>query len=92
MDRTVAREPPNGPSGPRRFCAVQAFWPKAKTLAQGEFISPEHVKSPPVSIKITTPDGVVIFMSCVDKKDAYAKRFAGDIGRVQLSPFTHFVF
>ena len=31
-------------------------------MAQGEFISPEHVKSPPVSIKITTPNGVVIFM------------------------------
>lgn len=30
------------PSGPRRFCAVQVFWPKAKTLAQGEFTSPEH--------------------------------------------------
>ena len=26
----------------RRFCAVQAFSPRAKTLAQGEFISPEH--------------------------------------------------
>ena len=35
-------EPPNGPSGPRRFCAVQAFWPAAKTLAQAEFISAEH--------------------------------------------------
>ena len=32
------------------------------TLAQGNFISPEHVKSLSVSIKITTPDGVVIFM------------------------------
>ena len=50
------------PSGRRRFCAVQTFWPKAKTLAQGNFISPEHVKSLSVSIKITTPDGVVIFM------------------------------
>ena len=37
-------------------------WPKAKTLAQGNFISPEHVKSLSVSIKITTPFGVVIFM------------------------------
>ena len=55
-------KPPNRPSGRRRFCAVQAFWPKAKTLAQGNFISPEHVKSLSVSIKITTPDGVVIFM------------------------------
>ena len=57
-----SKGPPNRPSGRRRFCAVQAFSPQAKTLAQGEFISPEHVKSPPVSIKITTPDGVVIFM------------------------------
>ena len=35
----------NLPSGRRRFCAVQAFSPQAKTLAQGEFISPEHFKS-----------------------------------------------
>ena len=41
---------------------TRPFWPKAKTLAQGNFISPEHVKSLSVSIKITTPDGVVIFM------------------------------
>ena len=26
----------------RRFCAVQVFSPRAKTLAQGEFTSPEH--------------------------------------------------
>ena len=32
-------------SGPRRFCAVQVFWPKAKTLAQAEFTSAGHVKS-----------------------------------------------
>ncbi|WP_297235837.1 hypothetical protein [uncultured Flavonifractor sp.] len=25
-------------------CAVQAFWPAAKTLAQAEFISAEHEK------------------------------------------------
>ena len=35
----------HGPSGPRRFCGVQAFWPKAKTLAQGQFTCPEHLKS-----------------------------------------------
>ena len=35
-----------GPAGRRRFCAVQAFSPLAKTLAQGEFSSPEHLKSP----------------------------------------------
>ncbi len=27
MDGTAAEEPLNGPSGPRRKCAVQAFWP-----------------------------------------------------------------
>ena len=43
-----------------RRTSVLGLWPK--TLAQGGFISSEHVKSPPVSIKITTPDGVVIFM------------------------------
>lgn len=32
-------------SGPRRFCAVQVFWPKAKTLVQVEFTSAGHVKS-----------------------------------------------
>ena len=59
-DRAAAREQPNGPSGPRRFCAVQAFSPVAKTLAQGQqgelpqsgkrgwpgpFTCPEHIKS-----------------------------------------------
>ena len=29
----------------RAFWRVQAFWPLAKTLAQGEFTSPEHFKS-----------------------------------------------
>ena len=33
------------PSGRRRFCAVQVFWPKAKTLVQAEFTSTGHVKS-----------------------------------------------
>ena len=33
----VNRNTPNGPSGPQRFCAVQAFSPAAKTLAQAEF-------------------------------------------------------
>lgn len=37
--------PRNGPSGPRRKCGVQAFLLKAKILAQGQFICPEHVKS-----------------------------------------------
>lgn len=32
------------PSGRRRLCAVQAFSPQAKTLAQGGFTPPEHVK------------------------------------------------
>ena len=34
------------PSGPRRFCAVQVFWPKAKTLMPGQFICPEQMRSP----------------------------------------------
>ena len=66
---------PNRPSGWRRFCAVQTFWPKAKTLAQGNFISPEHVKSLSVSIKITTPDGVVIFMEHRNTIDATIFKF-----------------
>ena len=41
IDRTVAEESPNRPFDRRRFCAVQAF-AQAKTLAQGEFTSPEH--------------------------------------------------
>ena len=45
IDRTVAEESPNRPFDRRRFCAVQAFSPQVKTLAQGEFISPEHFKS-----------------------------------------------
>ena len=35
--------PHNQPSGRRRFCGVQAFSPKAKTLAEAEFISAEHL-------------------------------------------------
>ena len=35
--------PHNRPSGRRRFCGVQAFSPKAKTLAEAEFISAEHL-------------------------------------------------
>ena len=42
IDRTASEEPPNRPSGGWRGCAVPAFSPQAKTLAQGEFISPEH--------------------------------------------------
>ena len=34
--------PLNLPSGRRRFCGVQVFSPKAKTLAEAEFISAEH--------------------------------------------------
>ena len=30
------------PTVGRRFCAVRAFWPGAKTSAQAEFISAEH--------------------------------------------------
>ena len=46
-----------------RRTSVLGLWPK--TLAQAKFISAEHVKSPLVSIKITTPNGVVIFMEQV---------------------------
>ena len=35
-------ESPDGPSGPRRECAVQAFLPQAKTLAEGRLRRPEH--------------------------------------------------
>ena len=35
---------------------------KCEKILTRPFISPEHVKSLSVSIKITTPDGVVIFM------------------------------
>lgn len=30
----------------RAFWRVQAFWPQAKTLAQGKFTLSEHFKSP----------------------------------------------
>ena len=33
---------PGGPSGPRRECAVQAFLPQAKTMAEGRLCRPEH--------------------------------------------------
>ena len=42
MDETVAEELTNGPSGPRRGCAVQAFSPQVKTLAEGRPCRPEH--------------------------------------------------
>ena len=42
IDRAVAGESPHRPPGRRRFCAVQAFSPQAKTLAQAEFTSAEH--------------------------------------------------
>ena len=37
-------EPPNGPSGPRRECAVQAFSPQVKTLAEGRLCRPRAFK------------------------------------------------
>ena len=40
--RSPADPPRSRPSGRRRRCAVQAFWPLAKTLAQAEFTSAEH--------------------------------------------------
>ena len=42
IDGTVVGESPDGPSGPRRECAVQAFLPQAKTLAEGRLRRPEH--------------------------------------------------
>ena len=42
INGTVVGESPNGPSGPRRECAVQAFLPEAKTLAEGRLRRPEH--------------------------------------------------
>ena len=40
IDESVAGS--NGPSGRRRECAVQAFSPQVKTLAQGWLCRPEH--------------------------------------------------
>ena len=40
--RSPAEPPRSRPSGRRRRCAVQAFWPLSKTLAQAEFTSAEH--------------------------------------------------
>ena len=62
----------------RKTGIVHAFEPYecfaiGKASAQAEFISAEHVKFTVVSIKIATPFGVAIFMSCIDKKDAGAK-------------------
>ena len=42
IDRTASEEPPNRPSGGWRGCAVPAFSPQAKTLAQGWLCHPEH--------------------------------------------------
>ena len=39
-------EPPNRPSGRRRPCAVQAFSPQVKTLAQGRLCRPRAFQSP----------------------------------------------
>ena len=40
IDESVAGS--NGPSGRRHECAVQAFSPQVKTLAQGRLCRPEH--------------------------------------------------
>lgn len=39
------------------------------------------------SIKITTPNGVVIFMSCVDKKDTFAKHCATRLCGISMKIF-----
>ena len=44
----LSADKPYRPSGRRRLCAAQAFPPQAETLAQGEFISPEHLERPRV--------------------------------------------
>ena len=65
MQRTVKTDiyiAVSGPFAPHRKCGVQVFLPKAKILAEVEFISAEHFKKLTVSIKMTTPFGVVIFM------------------------------
>lgn len=61
--------------------AEAAFWPaallrRASVLAEGQNLGAGGIhfrracEVLTVSIKITTPKGVVIFMECVDKKDA----------------------
>ena len=47
----------------RRFCAVQAFC-RRQNLGAGAIHLPRAFEISQDSIKITTPDGVVIFMSC----------------------------
>ena len=44
IDRTVAEEPTNDPSGLRRGCAARGF-AAGKTSAQAEFTSHERIKS-----------------------------------------------
>ena len=55
---------PTGPLAGGAFAPYECF-AAGKTSAQAGFIPAEHVKSPLVSIKITTPLGVVIFMEQV---------------------------
>ena len=47
IKRTYGRKTSNRPSGRRRFCGVQAFSPKAETLAQAEFTAQPLVALPP---------------------------------------------
>ena len=49
IDESVAGS--NGPSGRRRECAVQAFSPQVKTLAQGRLCRSEH-SNPEGAVKI----------------------------------------
>ena len=44
MNRTVAGKPPNGPSGPRRGCAVRAFCHR-QNLGAGAALPPRALKS-----------------------------------------------
>ena len=47
IKRTYGRKTSNRPSGRRRFCGVQAFSPKAETLAQAEFTAQPLAALPP---------------------------------------------
>ena len=55
------RTRPGPPHSERRFCAVQAFC-RRQNLGAGRIHCARAFESPQDPIKITTPDGVVIFM------------------------------
>ena len=74
-------QPKLGPrTAGRRFCAVRAFWPQAKTSAEAEFISAEHFKNLQVSKKKHQPTGWCFFLSCPESIDAAARSSDGPSG------------